>query len=65
MHQMVENSTCRGKRILCQLGADVADQVGLGMEGRNPEKNRDENKRPLPHSNAHKLMMNEALESCK
>ncbi len=55
----------RGKRILRQLGADVADQVGLGMDERNPEKSPGENERPLPHSNTHNLMMNEVLESCK
>jgi hypothetical protein len=37
----------------------------LGMNARNPKKNRGEKKRPLPHSNTHNLMMNEALESCK
>ena len=55
----------RGKGILRQLGADVADQVDLGMDERNPEKNPGENERPFPHSNTHNLMMNEALESCK
>jgi hypothetical protein len=54
-----------GERVLRQLGADVADQVGLGMNARNPKKNRGEKKRPLPHSNTHNLMMNEAQESCK
>ena len=59
----------RRKRVLRQLGANISNQVGLGGRksnpGSNPKKNSGENQLPLPHSNTHNLIMNEAGGSCK
>src|SRR5208282_489475 len=54
------------------LGANIADHVGSGRR-RNAERNdeensgkdKDEDEAPLPHLNTHRLMMNEAVGSCK
>src|SRR5208283_6034985 len=52
-----------GKRVLRQLDADINDEVGLGWQGNAEEKSGDEEApRPL---NAHPLMMNETVGSCK
>ncbi len=54
-----------GKAVLCQLGANIPDQVGLGNQWSEPKKNPGEKQAPLRNPTTHSLMMNEALESCK
>jgi hypothetical protein len=55
----------RRKGILCQLGANIPNEIGLGADRSNPKKNSRENEPPLPYLTTHRLMMKEALKSCK